>query len=213
MPRNHAKWNLSYRTNKQVKNFMKNVLTADDDEPELSPLCITRTLHLTLPFFCFTPNWVQMRTMMEVVRCCYVSLSTRAGAEIAFCSVELCRLRSVWALLCSLLNTAAAAPLLSTHSPTQRDRAFPGPPISSRAAGNAGVLSELGEEPLALRRWSRGCYSLHLHLKTRFRSSWRQILSDSHDTLQQVLFLRHKRNRNNVCPDELSRRFLMSCGV
>lgn len=48
------------------KNFpAKNAkLTAEDDEPELSPLCMTRTLHLTLPFLCFTPNWVQMRTMM-----------------------------------------------------------------------------------------------------------------------------------------------------
>lgn len=40
-------------------------LTADEDDPELSPLCMTRTLHLTLTFLCFTPNWVQMRTMMD----------------------------------------------------------------------------------------------------------------------------------------------------
>lgn len=55
----------------------------------------------------------------------YLSLSSRAGAEIAW----LCRasLRPVWALLGSLLNTTAAAPLLYTHPPTQRDRAFPRP--------------------------------------------------------------------------------------
>lgn len=43
----------------------KVVLTAEDAEPELSPRCITRTLHLTLTFLCFTPNWVQMRTMVK----------------------------------------------------------------------------------------------------------------------------------------------------
>lgn len=50
-----------FKDEKLKVNF---VLTADEDDPELSPLCITRTLHLTLTFLCLTPNWVQMRTMM-----------------------------------------------------------------------------------------------------------------------------------------------------
>lgn len=42
--------------NSGFKRQIEVVLTADEDEPELSPLCITRTLHLTLTFLCFTPN-------------------------------------------------------------------------------------------------------------------------------------------------------------
>ncbi len=78
----------------------------------------------------FTPNWVQIRTMIDVKRSWavswkggYVSLSSRAGAEIA----PLCRASSLPELLLgSLINTTAAAPLLHSHPPTRRDRAFPG---------------------------------------------------------------------------------------
>ena len=50
----------------------------------------------------------------------YVSLSSRCR-----CWTPLC-VRAAWALLGCLINTAAAAPLLSAHPPTRRDRAFPG---------------------------------------------------------------------------------------
>lgn len=105
-----------------MKKQSKNVLTADD-EPELSPLCITRTLHLTLTFLCLTPNWVQMRTMVSGRKFLWAT-SRCPGAEIA--PVCWAMLRPVWGLLGSLLNSTAAAPLLHTHSPTHRDRAFPG---------------------------------------------------------------------------------------
>lgn len=67
---------MSVKTSEKV-SFL-NVLTADDEEPELSPLCITRTLHLTLTFLCLTPNWVQMRTMAA------------AGTEFLFGAVSRC---------------------------------------------------------------------------------------------------------------------------
>lgn len=129
------------------KTKQKTVLTADDDDPELSPLCMTRTLHLTFPFFCFTPNWVQMRTM--IWRCfflsvcfksCFVSLSTGCVVlkSLRFCS-GLSKLRLVWDLYSALLNTAAAArfftvPLRRPHIPVElsRDRPFPhGMPVCS----------------------------------------------------------------------------------
>lgn len=191
-------------------------LTAEDEEPELSPLCITRTLHLTLPFLCFTPNWVQMRTMMgNLAVVLRVSLSSglvlkslRSLAPLAF--------RAVWALLGSPLNTRAAAPPSFPTSRSIRPRGVtelsPDPPISSRAAGDAGVLSALGEELLALGRWSRGCCSLPFPSRDLFPEFFKADLS-SHDSVHRVLFFFsfHRQNRHSyekelisaVCPDKL----------
>lgn len=182
-----------WQVEKGFKDEIKLVLTADEEDPELSPRCITRTLHLTLTFLCLTPNWVQMRTMFAAQKAevCWVFLFVWATCR---CPVALV-LKSLrfslfarWAPSCfssALLSVKYRLGSSSTiRSPTHaawtsfpRDRLFPharqGMPVSSLL---------LRARPLVLRRWSRGCCSLLLHLEAGFRSSGRQSRADSHDT-------------------------------
>lgn len=139
-----------------------------------------------------------------------------AGAEIAPLACSGLAFRAVWALLGSPLNTRAAAPPSFPTSRSIRPRGVtelsPDPPISSRAAGDAGVLSALGEEPLALGRWSRGCCSLPFPSRDLFPEFFKADLS-SHDWVHRVLFFFsfHRQNRHSyekelisaVCPDKL----------
>ena len=72
-----------------------------------------------------------MRTMMAAREVCGVFCFKKKEVATCRCPVaagaELrCCVRAVWALLSCLINTAAAAPLLSARPPTRRDRAFPG---------------------------------------------------------------------------------------
>lgn len=78
-----------------------------------------------------------------------VSLSGRAGAEIAALRLELL---AVSVLLGSLLNTSTPAPLLSARPPAQRDRAFPGPAPPTYARQGMPASREFLGRLLALAR-------------------------------------------------------------
>lgn len=123
-----------------------------------------------------------MRTMTAA--CLVVATCRCPGAEKAPLSSGYCSSCCCSGPLACLINAAAAAPDEPLSVPRSGTELSPGPPSSSRTAGDAGVLRSLGRQRLELRGWSRGCCSLYLHLETCFRSSWRQSRADSHDRTQ-----------------------------